>query len=250
MERKNQSLQEEIDLLNRDLKLSKDEFDATDTLYLGKVVSKQELRNNESKVISKMLNIPQLNVARFDNQETEIQKEKELQELDHAYSQSIYIFEQAAETFRSSIYSWEKRFFLMSPAKGKVVFLTPIQINQYVKEGKVLGFVNPQERNFYAELNLQQNNFGKIDLSKEIQLRFDAYPFTEFGSVKGEFRYISSIATDSGFIAQVTLPNGLITDHGREIQFKPGLTAEAIIVTKDLRLLQKFYQTILKTTKQ
>jgi HlyD family secretion protein len=94
---------------------------------------------------------------------------------------------------------------------------------------------------YYAILNLPQYNFAKIKTMQRVQLRFDAYPYTEYGFVNGQLNFISEFATDSGFSADIILPLGLITDQNKAIQYRNGLTAEARVITKDMRLLNKFY---------
>jgi HlyD family secretion protein len=98
------------------------------------------------------------------------------------------------------------------------------------------------------EINLPQNNFGKVDTGMPVQLRFDAYPYEEIGFVKGRLNFISKIASDSGFYATVRLDNGLTTNLKKHIQYKNGLKAEALVITKNLRLLQRIYYSIIKNT--
>jgi len=62
-------------------------------------------------------------------------------------------------------------------------------------------------------------------------------------------QYISTIATDSGFIAYVQLYNGLVTNQHRQLQYKNGLKADALIITKDMRFLQRLYYNTTKSFK-
>lgn len=82
----------------------------------------------------------------------------------------------------------------------------------------------------------------------QVQLRFDAYPYQEAGFVKGKLDYISSISSDSGFYATVRLENGLETNLKNKIHYKNGLKAQAIVITKNRRLLQRMYYSIIKAT--
>ncbi len=67
--------------------------------------------------------------------------------------------------------------------------------------------------------------------------------------VKGKINFISNISTDSGYLAKVILPQGLNTNYNRQIQYKDGLLAQGEIITKDMRLLQRFYQNIIQQIK-
>jgi HlyD family secretion protein len=77
-----------------------------------------------------------------------------------------------------------------------------------------------------------------------VQLRFDAYPYAEFGIVNGKLDYITGFATDSGFLAHIQLPNGLFTNQHKEILYRNGLKAEARIITKDMRLPERLFNNI------
>jgi len=66
--------------------------------------------------------------------------------------------------------------------------------------------------------------------------------------VKGKLTYICKIATDSGFYGRVTLQNGLVTNFKNQILYKSGLQAKALVITKNQRLLQRLYYSLVKAT--
>lgn len=78
--------------------------------------------------------------------------------------------------------------------------------------------------------------------------RFDAYPYQEVGFVKGSLSYISKVASDSGYLAIVQLNDGLRTNQHYAIQYKNGLKVDALIITKNMRLLKRLYYGIVKGT--
>jgi hypothetical protein len=105
---------------------------------------------------------------------------------------------------------------------------------------------NPADSHYYAQVILTQNNFGKINIGQKVQLRFDAYPYQEFGFVAGKLNYISNVPSDSGFLANISLPKNLTTNYNKEIQYRSRLKSQALIITRDTRLLQRFYYNIIK----
>lgn len=78
------------------------------------------------------------------------------------------------------------------------------------------------------------------------QLKVNPYPYEEFGYIRGKLEYISSVSTDSGFLGNVVLRNGLTTVRDRKIQFRNGLQAQAVIITEQMRLMQRFYYNTIK----
>lgn len=213
-----------------------------------KVISPEEYRTEVSKLISKQMVIPQLDESILTSQNQQRNQLKELEQLEHDISQQKIIFEQAIQTLKSSVDDWKHKYILQSPLDGTVIFTLPLQQNKFIQQGQLLGYINPPDSKFYAEIYLPQNNLGKVDTGMPVQLRFDAYPYQETGFVKGKINYISSIATDSGFYAIVHLSNGLTTNLKKHIQYKNGLKAQAIVITKNMRLLQRMYYSIIKAT--
>jgi len=233
-------------LSQQDLNLTQESFDANNSLYKDKVISLQELRDIRSKLVSKQMNIPQYESSILSNENLQISKQKEIDELDHNIGQQKIIFLQSINTLKSLVSEWERKYIIKAATSGRIVFLIPLQENQFLQNGKVVGFVNPTSTKFYAQVTLPQNNFGKINLGQKVQLRFDAYPFEEFGIVEGKLQYISKVPSDSGYLCNIELPNGLVTNYKRQLQFRNGLKSKALIITKDLRLAERFYYTIFK----
>jgi hypothetical protein len=145
---------------------------------------------------------------------------------------------------------WMRKYVITAPVEGKVVFIVPLQEEQFLQSGKTIGYVDPPDSRYYAQVTLPQSNFGKIRMGQRVQLRFDAYPYQEFGYVEGRLSYISHVPSDSGFLANIELPKGLSTNYRKDIQYRSGLHSQALIITRDARLLQRFYYSIVKGTQR
>ena len=244
----NVALEKQKILAMEDKDSAKISLEANKYLLHEKVIAAEDYRAENSKYISKEMAIPQYNSSIYGNQNQQTEMQKEVQQLDHDISQQKIIFEEAVQTLKSSVDEWVHKYVLQAPLDGIVFFTVPVQENKFIELGKLLGYINPPNSKFYAEVNLPQNNFGKVETGMEVQLRFDAYPYEEVGFVKGKINYISKIASDSGFYVTVQLDNGLITNLKNHIQYKNGLKAEAIVITKNMRLLQRLYYSIVKAT--
>ncbi len=244
----NDALQTQKNLTEKDSGLSVQTFKMNDQLYKEKVISAEEYRQAQSKLYSKESAIPQINSNILANQTDKRNKFKELDQLDHDASQQKIIFEQALQTLKSRVDQWKRDYILTAPISGTVEFNYPLQQNKFIEQGKLLGYVNPPDSKFYTEMYLPQGNLGKVDTGMQVQLRFDAYPYQEVGFIRGKLEYISKVASDSGYLAIVSLDNGLRTNYDKTIQFKSGLRADALIITKNMRLLQRLYFSVIKQT--
>ncbi len=193
------------------------------------------------------MNLPQIENQILTNKNLQIGKIRDIEELKHLISSQTLIFQQIIQTFESVINLWKNKFIISSPIKGKISFIFPIQENQFVQEGKIFGYVNPLDSRYYVQVTLPQYNFGKLLVGQRVQLRLDAYPYQEFGFIEGKLNYISNVPSDSGFLGRIYLTNGLVTNSNAHLQFKNGLTSQALIITKDTRLLSRLFYTLTKS---
>jgi len=244
----NTSIEQQKSLSGQDADSSQKSLAMNKILFKEKVISAEEFRVEESKYVNKQMAIPQLNASILSNRSQQRDKLKEIEQLNHDVSQQKIIFEQALQTLKSSVDDWLHRYTIIAPLNGKIFFTLPLQQNKFIEQGKLLGYINPPDSKFFVETYLPQNNFEKVHTGMLVQLRFDAYQYQEAGFVKGKLDYISPNATDSGFLATIRLDNGLLTNLKNNIQYKNGLRAQVIVITKNMRLLQRLYYNIVKAT--
>lgn len=235
-------------LTAKDNALTKSTFEMNKKLYDEKVISAEEYQQAQSRLLNKKLSLPQVNVNMISQQNQIRNKQKEIDQLNHDILQQQQTFEQALQTLKGNVEDWLRRYTIQAPTDGVVVFTLPLQQNQYVAQGKLLGYVSSPDSKCYAEVKLAQINFGKVDTGMKVQLRLDAYPYQETGFIPGTLTYISNVAIDSGFLGTVRLDKGLTTNQNKTIQYKTGLKAQALIITKDMRLLERLYYSIIKAT--
>lgn len=157
-------------------------------------------------------------------------------------------FRQQLQFLKNQISLWQNKYVLRASIAGKFSVAGNIKANDYLQAGVLLGYIIPVNDKYFMETVLPQSNFGKLDTGLHVQIRLDAYPYEEWGFLNGTINYISNVPSKNGFIATIRLDNGLITNNQRKLIFRNGLRAQAIIITKDMRLLQKFYYSFIKST--
>jgi len=239
-------LQEQQSLLEKDVALSKQTFDANETLVKEKVISALDYRNEQSRFIAKQLSLPQLKSAIISNESQQNEKKKEIAELENQIIVQKNSFVQSLQSLITQFQQWELKYILKAPIDGVVQMEGFLQQNQFIRNNQVLFYVQPDSMKYFAEIVIPQYNFGKVGVGKEVLLKFQAYPSEQFGAVNGIIDYISPTPTDSGFLAKVVLPNGLVTSYGKQLRYQYGLVAQADIITENMRLLERFYYNIRK----
>ena len=237
-------LQEQETLQTEDLQLTEKTYAANEGLKADKVISDFDLRNERSKLIGKQLSLPQIHSTIIENQSQQNEKTKEMMELENTIAQQKAIFTQAIYTLQSAVNDWSLKYELKAPVTGIVAFTSFVEEGQQLKTSQTICYINPGNSSYYAEAIVPQANFGKITDGQLVLLKFAAYPSAEFGTVKGQITFISRIPLDSGYVAKVTLPKGLVTNYNKEVQYREGLKASGEIVTRNSSLLRRFYYSI------
>jgi HlyD family secretion protein len=242
----NNNFNKQKNIIEDDIKLIQQSFSANERLYNEKIISKQELRNEKSKLLNRQQSIPQIEASILTNNALLREKKKQINDLEHTLIQQRSIFFQSLQTLKSLVDEWKRNYIVSASEKGKVVFTIPLQENQHIINGKILGYINPNGSYYFVEMNLPQKNFGKVFIGQKVQLRFDAYPHNEFGYIKGKITYISNVSSDTGFVAKVELTEGLVTSQKTIIQYNNGLNADALIIIKDLTILDRLIFSLIK----
>lgn len=233
-------------LLEQDLSLTNENFKANEYLSKEKVISSMDLRNETSKLIAKQLSLPQINASLVTNESQQNEKIKEIADLENQIIVQKNNFLQALLTFKSQIENWQFKYLLKAPVDGTVSFTGFFQENQEIKNGKSLFYVQPPNTSYFVEMQIPQYNFGKVKQGQEVLLKFQAYPFEQYGAVMGKIDYINQTPTDSGYLAKVIMPKGFVTNYNKPLQFHNSLYANAEIITENMRLLERFYNNLTK----
>lgn len=237
-------------LLDQDIALSNESYKASQSLANDKVISSLDYRNEKSKLISKQLSTPQINTSIVSNESLQNEKLKEIAELENQIIVQKNTFVQSLQTIKSQVQSWQFKYLLRSPIAGTVFFTGFFQENQDMKLGQTLFYVQPQNTSYFVEILIPQYNFGKIKIDQKVQLKFQAYPFEQYGAVVGKIDYINATPSDSGYLAKVSLPNGLVTNYKKNLIYHNGLLAQADIIIENMRLPERFYYNLIKQIKR
>ncbi|MEO8713195.1 MAG: HlyD family efflux transporter periplasmic adaptor subunit, partial [Parafilimonas sp.] len=250
LEKLHVNLNDQRSIQQQDETLAVKTFEMNEYLLKEKVISLKEYRDEKSKLLNKSLSVPEVNSSLINNESQQNDKQKEILELDNTAAQQKAVFMQAINTLKNEVNDWKKKYLLTAPVAGTVSFTNFLQEKQELDANQIICYIKPAASAYYAEAYIPQSNFGKIKIGEQVLLKFQAYPYEQYGSVAGVLEFISPIPTDSGYAAKINLPNGLVTNYGKQIEYSDGLISSAQIITQNLRLLQRFYYDIYKQVKR
>jgi HlyD family secretion protein len=158
-----------------------------------------------------------------------------------------------------NIKKWEHNYVFISPINGKVDFLNFIKSNDFIQSGQELFKIVPDQNEMIGQVNLPEHGAGKIKIGQDVIIKLDNYPYNEYGSIKGKVKTISLATNEqtlsdskskvSAYLVNVSLPNGLKTNYGTELNFHVEAKGSAEIITDDRRLIQRFFDNLKYKTK-
>ncbi len=243
------NLGEQRSLQQRDQQLAQDDFEVQQKLASDNVIAPLELKREESKRLARDFPIQQTGAALLNNGVAQRAKQKEILELDQQVAEQRDQFLQMLNTLRSAAEAWKAKYVVSAPVAGRVVFPSFVQESQHLTLGQELVYVVPAHTEFFGELRVPQQNFGKVKTGQTVLVKFSGYPFQEFGAVRGRVESIAEVPVrDSVFLAKVALPAGLTTNFGKTLSYKTGMSASAEILTDETRLLEKLFYNLRKVT--
>lgn len=156
----------------------------------------------------------------------------------------------AREQLSAQMRKWEQSYLLVAPCDGIVTFTKYWQQNQNVNAGEVLVTVVPDgDTKVIGKILLPQQGAGKVKVGQTVNVKFDNFPYLEYGLVKVSIRNISLVPVQvdestKAYMLEVEFPDKLLTTYGKELAFCQEMTGTAEIITEDLRLLDKFLNPI------
>jgi len=102
-------------------------------------------------------------------------------------------------------------------------------------------------------VNLPVSGAGKVKINQEVIVKLADYPYMEYGYIKGLISNVSLVpsllqmgdgSSLDSYLVTVNFPNGLETNYGTKLDLKSESKAIAEIITKDRRLIERFFDNL------
>lgn len=242
--------------LNRQLKLAKKDMHLTirqlkrdSALFQKEFLSVTDYEKSKSNVIQKSntyesyinsISGTNITIAELGQNiiETELQRIDQLQEFEITITETY-------ENLKAQIKIWEQNYFLKSPIDGTITFINYRNENQNVTTGEPVFTIVPKKTSeliAYAEIPLSGS--GKVKKGQNVNIKFDDFPNTQFGMVKGKVETISLVQSNEFYIVKINLPDSLKTNYKKTLPFKQNMKGTAEILTDDLPLIARLFNPI------
>ena len=134
---------------------------------------------------------------------------------------------------------------LRAPASG-TVFHLPIQgAGDVVQPGEMMVKIAPEGASLVLRAQMATTESGSLKVGMTVNLKFDAYPFQDYGVVEGRLSWVSpdsrKIETKQGqleiFALEIELGQLDLDSRNKNIALTPGQTATAEVIVRQRRVI-------------
>ncbi|MGM1431259.1 HlyD family secretion protein [Sphingobacterium lactis] len=238
-------INETYDLQKKELILAEQEYNRYKTLAEKKIISPLEIQQKEATLLLKRQSLPQIENTIISNRSNALAKDKELSEINNQILEEKKKFTQSLNSFISQVENWKKQYIISSPSNGYLVFGDFLQENQFIKADMPVFYVHTAKNDYFGEMLVPQVSSSRVKLNQTVLIKVRSYPYQEFGYLRGKIIYISDIPTrDSVFLTKVSL---IRTAQDSLIKLKPGIMADAEIITEDRSIFYRIWKNLTKS---
>ena len=232
-------------LSKEDLENAKNKFDTQSTLYQEGVISKIEYFKQSESYTSKQQSLENDRKTLVINQITISEKEKQLADLKYNYREKERKYHetiiQSIRSVENYLNNWQQSFVITAPVEGHISFLEKLSEKEYVETGEELFAIVPPDRDFLGIVHRPAQGMGKIALGQKVLIRLDNFPHHEYGQIQGVVQEIAVLPNKNFYRIGVGLPNGLLTNYHRTLNYQPEMEGIADIITENLRLTDRVF---------
>jgi len=240
----------------QEYRLVEKQYQRDSALYVDRVISSSQLEKSEAQKLNKL--------SEWKNTQTELASsqievsnlQQEILELELKFEENSRTFEQnikeSYEKLKGEIAQWEQNYIIRSPFEGQVSFTKIWSENQYVEKGEVVLTVLPTEQGeLLGKVMLSAKGAGKVKEGHSAVIRFDNYPYLEFGTITGKIKSISLVPNDESYAVEIRLDSmRLITNYNIALAFQQNMPGVAEIITDQrsllIRIIDPFRSAILR----
>jgi len=232
--------------IDKEYQIKQRNYERQKKLVAGEVIATTELEKAEADMLSKKSELDgirsdlaqqQIDISQLTQKIVE--NEKEYHDLKVQHESNLL---EAFNNMKSASSNWFLTYLLRSPIDGTVSFNKFYAENQNIAEGDRAFTIVPDDMGtVIGKVELAVRGSGKVEEGQSVNVKFDNYPYMEFGMVKGLVKSVSLVPEDNYYMVEVEFPNGLVTNYDRSLQMQNQLAGEAEIITEDLRLVQRFF---------
>ena len=144
--------------------------------------------------------------------------------------------------------------FLRAPTNGTVMSIAKRSVGSVLREAEEFITIVPSNSALEAEIRIEPSDIGHVHVGDSVVLKFNAYPYTRYGSMRGTVRWISPDGVTSQdesqpvvFFARIQLNEDSL---GAKFPIHPGFTLVADVLVGRRSILSYLLEPLKMTWKE
>ena len=244
----NQDVEAYEDRLGRLMPLVEDGAIAEDNLFEIEQALRdrtQSLIRNQGEVEKQQAELTRLTSAlhqsQANGQRSAIESQQKLQQYGIEVAQ-IESEIMRTETLIQAAKTKLQQMTLHAPTDGTVLSLDVKNIGEVVQPGQTMAELAPSDSPLVLSAILPSREAGLVETGMQVNMKFDAFPYQDYGILSGEVASISPDAIidqqlGSVYEINVALDQHYVLHENEKVELKAGQTASAEIVVRKRRII-------------
>ena len=220
------------------------------SISLQKVENQKKIYNdakNEVVKINAQINDKWINISHLS---TNIQTTQSTSS--ETNNENIVQLKSSINDLVGAIDRWNEENLLIAAMDGKISMINNWSEKQYIEQGEEIMAILPENvtESLFIQLLIPIQGSGKIEVGQRVLLKFDNYPYREFGKVDGEVLVLPGLPRDNKLPVKIKLTNGLVTQSGKKLKFEQEMRGEGEIITEDRTVFERIFENIIQPFRQ
>lgn len=230
--------------MEADFRIVNNQFKRDSLLQLKGVLSDLDLEKSKALLIQKKYNLNGSRTKLAETQSAIIKLEQDVVDAEIEFADQTKKAQnsliEAMTVLKSRLAYWEQSFIIKSPIEGKISFANFWSKNQQVKKDEIVFSVIPEKQSqIIGRISLPVKGAGKVAVGQKVNIRFDNFPYMEYGFIRATVKNISLMPNNENYVVEVDMPQDLKTNYDITLKFSQEMKGSAEIITSDLRLMQR-----------
>ncbi len=147
----------------------------------------------------------------------------------------------------SAIAEWKKTYLLIAPISGKATLSKIWATKQTINAGEEVVTIVPTEgaSKVFCQATMPIANSGKVKIGQFTTIRFDNFPYQEYGVLEGRVLNIAAVPQkgkeSDNYLVRIAVNDSLRTTYHKYLTFQQEMVGSANITTESRRLLARFF---------
>lgn len=218
-------VEEEIQLARESIKIVESQVQSLKLLLKEGVASVFQVNQKEQEVNEHRARISRLEAEIQRAQHEALQQERQAREIETRH--------EGIREKLSMLKASEKQMTVLSPVDGVVTQASVLHPGRFLSTGEVAVTINPESRPLRAVLKMPNTSMRRLRTGLPVKVRFDAFPYQDYGHLDGEVVRIDPDADDEGnYRTWVKLAAAEIRGARGMEALKPGLLLDADVIVE------------------